>query len=413
MIKDGVNILGFLNNQFGVAELGRLIMRCIASAAIPYVVNILSTPLHHLTDEIIPNVSTTNRYKINIIVANHNEIGWIIQQKGSKYFTGKYNIGVWCWETEKFPNVPASQLKYFDEIWTISEFCKQSMMKSVGIPIKVITLPIILPTNVSRYGGIDPDKFVVLFSFDFRSRPERKNPLGAIEAFKKAFGNDSNVLLFIKSINLRSNGYYDKLISNAIAGCSNIKFLDSSLSRGDTFALIRACDVYLSLHRSEGLGLGMMEAMAMGKVVIGTGYSGNMDFMAGENSMLVKYSKIQIAAHISPYFEKGVSWAEPDISDAAEKLKIIYTDKNLREKIGSEAKKSIEEKYNLKICEEHFKMLLSEIKIPRIEVFDESFYLTTHPDVAAAVKKGQLKNGLMHYNLYGKKEGRIFRLSTE
>lgn len=414
----GINVLGYFEYNFGMAELCRLIVACLESANIPYVINNLKTSVHNLSHENIKNLNNDNIYPVNIIVANSREMDAVIQQKTVKYFSNKYNIGVWCWETERFPTVPSNILTYFNEIWTISEFCKEAIKKTINLPISVIKLPVVLPEDILYYPRIDRSKFVVLFMFDYLSILERKNPLGAITAFKLAFSDNPNVLLAIKSINQKH--YSNSQVQQAVKDCTNILMFDESLDKSDTLALINSCDVYLSLHRSEGLGLGMREAMAMGKVVIATGYSGNLDFMSEENSLLVKYNKTKISLNAQPYGHYGESWAEPDIEDAVRKLKRVYEDKDFREIIQAYAKKSIEKDWNLKICGEDMTSKLNNILNiinnnnynPLNMTFDEEYYLNTYADVKNAVLKNLIKNGETHYLSYGQKENRLCKWIT-
>src|SRR5438046_648869 len=142
----GVNVLGYFKYQFGIAELARLIVKCLETAAIPYVINNIELPrinsvdLHHRIDEAESlKEDTHNIYNINIICACANEITDIILQKGITYFHGKYNIGVWAWETECFSGIPINFfIRYFNEIWTISRFCKDAISRSILLPIYVI-----------------------------------------------------------------------------------------------------------------------------------------------------------------------------------------------------------------------------------------------------------------------------------
>lgn len=349
-IISGVNVLGYFKYNFGIGELGRLILACLEHTRIPYVVNNLEISLHNLSTETIKNINDTNIYPINIIVANAKETNLVLHKKGTNYFKGKYNIGVWCWETEYFPEVPKNILKYFNEIWTISEFCRNTIAKIIRLPVSVIKLPVILPENIPYFPKIDRNKFVILFTFDFLSVPERKNPLGVISAFKIAFGHDQNVVLVIKSINQKYCHKNVQVIKRSVQDHNNIILFDESLPRSDMLALVNSCDVYLSLHRSEGLGLCMQEAMAMGKIVIATNYSGNLDFMSNGNSLLIKYNKVQISSTARLYYHKGAKWAEPNIFDAADKLKYIYENSDIRETIKTNAKKFIGENYNLDVC---------------------------------------------------------------
>src|SRR5207247_953873 len=138
------------------------------------------------------------------------------------------------------------------------------------------------------------NKFNILFAFDFNSIIERKNPLSAIQAFKSVFKDNANIQFILKTTNAQNHLNKVDQIKKAIDDCQNILFFDGIISRKETWELINSCDVFFSLHRSEGLGLGLREAMSLGKIAIATAYSGNLDFMSENNSMLVKYNLIQI-----------------------------------------------------------------------------------------------------------------------
>lgn len=358
--KFGVNILIYSRYSFGITELSRLILACLEYAKIPYVINNLEER-GTLNAKTI-NINSKNIYPINVIVISAREMNLIIKKKGINYLKNKYNIGVWCWETEYFPEVPNSILNYINEVWTISEFCKSAINKTINLPVNVIKLPVILPKNISFFTKIDRKKFVILFMFDHLSIPERKNPLGVITAFKTAFGHNPNVLLVIKTTHGIYKKKYLKTIKESIQTHKNIMLFDQCLSRSDTLSLINSCDVYLSLHRSEGLGLCLKEAMGMGKIVIATNYSGNLDFMSHENSLLVKYDKVQIPLHVRYYYHEELMWADPDISDAVNKLKYVYENHNLREIIKIKAKKSIEDNYNIAVCSNDISSKIKNIR---------------------------------------------------
>ena len=345
-------------------------------------------------------------------------MNYVIEKKGCKYFNGKYNVGVWCWETEKFPKVSENILKYFNEVWTISEFCKNSISRSIDLPVSVIRLPVIQMENIPYSVRIDRNKyFIVLFTFDYHSIFERKNPLAGIIAFKMAFGTNPNIVLVIKSVNAKYEKHHIDNIKNVVQDHNNIIIIDDFLSKEDTLSLIKSCDVYLSLHRSEGLGLGMREAMTMGRVVIATDYSGNKDYMTDENSILIKYKKIPIPINAGIYWHPEVTWAEPNIYDAVKKLRFIHMDKEYRNTIGTNAKISMLENYNLEKCAKEMISLISVIKdriqIPRNsfvkKIFDEKYYLDQYPDVRDTIDKKKIKNGETHYMNYGIGEGRSCR----
>jgi glycosyltransferase involved in cell wall biosynthesis len=158
------------------------------------------------------------------------------------------------------------------------------------------------PTGLSRSRlGLPENAFLFAFAFDFVSTFERKNPIAVVEAFKKAFGDQSHVHLFIKSINGWMFKNEMKRLSDVIGGSANVTFVDRVWERTEMNGLIENCDCYLTLHRSEGFGFTMAEAMSYGKPVIATDYSANTEFMDANNSLPVRYRLVELERDIGPY----------------------------------------------------------------------------------------------------------------
>jgi glycosyltransferase involved in cell wall biosynthesis len=192
-----------------------------------------------------------------------------------------------------------------------------------------------------------PEKaFLFLYVFDFGSHLERKNPMAAIEAFSKAFElSDDRVRLVIKvSYADKRKSDFNKLLEIASKD-PRIIIINKILSREEMYGLINSCDSYISLHRSEGFGLGMAEAMYLGKPVIGTAYSGNMDFMNVENSYLVDYTLSSVPEGAYPFWQNQV-WADPDIESAAQGMAKIFDDIEFRLSIAEKGQKTIKEKHS-------------------------------------------------------------------
>jgi glycosyltransferase involved in cell wall biosynthesis len=174
-----------------------------------------------------------------------------------------------------------------------------------------------------------------LFSFDFCSIFQRKNPMAVIEAFKHAFVDRNDVQLVIKSHN---GHHFRHVLEKSLAeikGDRRITWMDMSMDQQRRYDLMNACDCYVSLHRSEGFGLTMAEAMLLEKPVIATGYSGNLDFMTQDNSFLCGYALIHVGQGYYPYPPEGV-WAGVDVSQAAEWM--VHVVDNREEARGIAAK---------------------------------------------------------------------------
>ena len=189
------------------------------------------------------------------------------------------------------------------------------MAQNIGAvaPVPVIALPppVEAPAGIARPLRLGvPPGFLFLFMFDYLSTIQRKNPVGLIEAFKSAFAAGEGPQLLIKTINAPLRPYAEEEVLWAVEGRPDIHVIDRSLSGEEKDAVMLACDCYVSLHRSEGFGLTLAEAMAIGKPVIGTGYSGNVDFMDENNSFLVDYEITRVGPGNEIYPPEG-EWADP------------------------------------------------------------------------------------------------------
>jgi glycosyltransferase involved in cell wall biosynthesis len=179
-----------------------------------------------------------------------------------------------------------------------------------------------VPTIPRRQFGLPDDRFLFLFMFDMCSTMARKNPLALIRAYRQAFRRDDRVALAIKVS--RGESDPDGLCSlRQAAREAGAVLIDSVLSREEAYGLLKCVDCYASLHRSEGFGLTMAESMLLGKPVIGTGYSGNVDFMTPTNSLLVEYQRVPITSEVQ-FYGKGNIWAEPSVAHAAQCVRWVY-----------------------------------------------------------------------------------------
>ncbi|MEG4838670.1 glycosyltransferase, partial [Microcoleus sp. B9-D4] len=331
----GINIAGYINGEFGIGEGVRANIRAAEAANIPISINNFPRSPHRKQDTTYQNFSQDNPHPVNLIQVNADEVATFIKHTDSSYFENKYNIGFWAWELPAFPSKWQPAFNQFHEIWTYSNYCAEAISAVSPIPVIKIMPSIALPApSLNREAlNLPKDKFIFLFVFDFSSRIERKNPLAAIQAFKQAFGEDDRLLLILKSSNSNKNLEQQKILNSAIRNFSNIQHLDGYLSKDEINSLLYNCDCYLSLHRCEGFGLTMAEAMFYGKPVIATGYSSNTEFMNVGNSYLVKYKLIPIEKDCGPY-KKGNVWAEPDVEHAADLMRHVFNNYREAQQVG-------------------------------------------------------------------------------
>jgi predicted O-linked N-acetylglucosamine transferase (SPINDLY family)/glycosyltransferase involved in cell wall biosynthesis len=358
----GINIAGYINGEFGIGEGVRANIRAAEAASIPFVINNFTRCLHRKQDTTYQNFSQDNPYPVNLIQVNADEVPTFLKYVGSSYLENKYNIGFWAWEMPEFPPEWQPAFNKFHEIWTYSNACAEAISLVSPIPVlKIMPSISLLPSSLDRKAlDLPEDKFIFLFIFDFFSLIDRKNPLAAIEAFKQAFGNDDRVLLLLKSSNSEKNVKDLALLNSALANSPNIKHLDGYLSKEKINALLYNCDCYLSLHRCEGFGLTMAEAMFYGKPVIATGYSSNTEFMNVGNSFLVKYKLVPLAANCGPY-KKGNMWAEPDTEHAADLMRHVFNNYQEAQQVGTIAAKEIKSLLNPQIAGSRIKKRLEYV----------------------------------------------------
>ncbi len=281
-------------------------------------------------------------HKANIFFLNANEMDDAYAHLGPQFFAGRYNIGYFAWELSQFPEAWVNEFRYFDEIWAPSRFIQQAVADKASCPVVWMPLAVepICSTSLSReYFGLPEDRFLVLFFFDFRSFIQRKNPWAALHAFAAAFqeNHSAPVNLVIKLIgaDARPDDYRDFLASEAMRD-PRVILINRVMTDREIKELVRLCDCFLSLHRSEGFGRGLAEAMYYGKPVVATGYSGNLDFMNEANSCLVDCTLIPVGAEEYPY-GTGQRWAEPDAEQAAWYLRRLVTDSAYATGIGQQA----------------------------------------------------------------------------
>jgi glycosyltransferase involved in cell wall biosynthesis len=344
----GINLLGFLKGEFGVAEASRAFARALQINEIPHVLNAVEVGGHKYGDQTFQDFAEDNPYNVNLISINPDCLPAMFKELGDEYFKNRYNIGIWYWELSEFPPQWYSCFALLDEIWVTSSFCATAIARVSPIPVVKITYPLVTKVPASQFNRahfqIPEDVFAFVFSFDFCSAFERKNPSAVIEAFRRAFTKSDKALLVLKSINSQVDPAMFGRMCKQIKGL-NVQVINQHLTHEEVQGLFAACDCLVSLHRSEGLGLGMAEAMAMGKPVIATAYSGNMEFMDINNSFPVRYKLVELTRDIGLY-AKGNMWAEPDIDHAAELMRYVYENREAAARVGQRAAQDIKTSMN-------------------------------------------------------------------
>lgn len=324
VLRPGVNLVGYFRAESGVGEAVRLVAAALERGGVAY--------------EVFPWTSTQIRqqhefraedgsldFDTNIICINADELPRFIETEGHRLPEGAYTIGMWSWEVDAFPAEMALAASHVDEIWAPSEHAAAAIRSAVEVPVFSFPHPVLVPQvpDIPRSDLELPDGFLFLFCFDFWSVFDRKNPLAVIEAFSRAFASGEGPRLVIKTVGGEAHPLDLDRLRLAADARPDVYVLDGYVTREQTLAMIASCDAYVSLHRAEGFGLTMAEAMANAKPVVATAYSGNLEFMNEENSFLVPYELAPVPLGNEPY-PTTANWAEPDVEKAASILRAIW-----------------------------------------------------------------------------------------
>jgi len=214
----------------------------------------------------------------------------------------------------------------------------------MGVPVEKRPNPGITRSQL----GLPEDKFLFLFVFDMLSYIERKNPFGLIEAYRRAFGpKPQDTQLVIKVTNLDQFPQYREPLEEAIRSVSGI-LIEGYLNRRELDGLFHVVDAYVSLHRSEGFGLTIAEAMSIGKPTIATAYSSVQDYMTPANSYPVGYRLIELEEDYGPY-KKGGVWADPDLDHAAAQMRRVFENPDEAARIGRQAALDMQRMYSSEV----------------------------------------------------------------
>ena len=336
----GVNLIGHAFEVFGIGEDVRMAALALESTDVPFcVVNVPAKNGAAASDRSLEARTLPPEelgpYRFNLVCLAAPSHGAWIAREGLAQQRGRTTIVAWPWETQTWPKAWQCMIPLADAFWPSSTFTAKALepfSTPPKRPLQVVPMAVHIDQpeqyrtpkrrkSTRERWGLDPEAGVVLFVFDVKSSLERKNPWGAIQAFQQAFPSDSptNVQLAIKSLRPGSaNQQWDRLQQQA-AEDPRLKVIEADLNRGDLLGLIGSCDVFLSLHRSEGFGRCIAEAGILGLQVVTSAWGGNVDFCQGEHFHLVPCEALQIPPGAYAQAE-GHIWGEPDLSVAAQQL---------------------------------------------------------------------------------------------
>lgn len=324
----GVNLIGYAYGELGIGEDLRMAARSLAAAGIPFLIINVSPGAD--TDEGDRSVShwvtSEPRFRYNLICLTALEHARVYLEQGSRLFTGRYNIGYWPWELQRWPVAWNHCFALVDEVWASSRYIEAALLAAADIPLcwmpMAVEVPESEPRDVvrSRF-GLEPGRYYFVFSFDGGSSFKRKNPIAVISAFQEAFArHDDSVGLVVKCMRAAKDlAAWDEL-QELVEGDDRVVLIDRVLAKDDVLALYSACNCFVSLHRAEGFGRGIAEAMLLGLDVVASAAGGNVDFCTGVAGIeLIPCQVVETSA--MDYLEGAANfWGEPSHLDAVRAL---------------------------------------------------------------------------------------------
>ena len=389
----GFNLYGYLSASLGLGVAARntataLLGRALATRLTDvYPGGGMQGADHSFAEKIAHDVGSP-ALGVNLFHINPDQIVYLLRPGGTVTIDGRLAVAVPFWELPRLPKNWMEPLRAMDAILAPTRFIERTVLDALPDATVIhypqtVHLPADLAPDRAAF-GLDEDATVFVMSFDMRSDLERKNPTGAIEAFLLAFPDDSRVRLVIKVNNVSTVAGFGRHLERlrTAAGDERVVVIDRPMSYREIATLYASCDVLVSLHRAEGLGLSLLEAMALGKPVVATGWSGNMDFMTPDNSFPVDFTMTQVRASTQPAYGKGMSgtqmWAEPDLPGAARIMRRLAEDPELRASVGAKARQTAEEtraRYDRgEVFDRLLAMRASEESLRRMRALARTFY---------------------------------------
>lgn len=340
-VSESITVVGPFSHGSGLGAAARACVDAFQAAGIA--VDVLNRPaVGASNDEHAPTAGAPRAHgDINVIHLNPDVNIESLTQFGLDHFEGRYNIGVFWWETSKACFAHTLGADLMDEVWVATPYLRDIFVQATDRPVHVVGTPVPRIGDVSwatrRYFEIPEDPFTFVYTFDGFSRFARKNPIACVDAFQQAFPDDAGVHLVIKTQNTSflsrlDEDLYATLRTRARAD-RRITIIDETFSSNEVHGLISVCDCYVGLHHSEGFGLGMAEAMSMRVPVIATDYSGSQEFVTEETGWPVRCRVVPVPPGGYFYEDPGQEWADPDIAHAAQRMLEVRTDSHRSKKV--------------------------------------------------------------------------------
>lgn len=328
-VPAGLDLVGFLRGSLGLGESARLLAKALAASDVPHAFVAIPTPLDRDTQDAGVPLGNELPHSVTLLHVNPLEVEGFFREYGSRALGGRKLVGLWYWELEEVPLEFRALSLVFDEVWVASEWLREAFARQLHCPVYAFPFPLdVIETTVPADGKslplrIPEERYVFLSVFDHHSSFERKNPEAALRAYLRAFPDETRTTLFVlKSLHASAAPEKHERLRALATGRDDILLFDGDLPKAEMDALFARADCFVSLHRSEGLGLGFLQAARAGKWALTTGYSAPAEFGDLQHVKLVPYRLVPTETD-HPFYRGRGRWADPDVDAAARLMRAL------------------------------------------------------------------------------------------
>ncbi|RQR58332.1 glycosyltransferase [Burkholderia sp. Bp9125] len=347
----GVNIVGFGRGELGIGEDVRMASLALAQVDCDHCVPRIPLAIGARQGDRTLEYYEVDKplYRTNLIFLPHYETIRLLGATGNAVLGGRYNIGCWQWELPRYPSGLESALDVVDEVWSSTRFTADAMRTATDKPVQVMPMAVSLPPLSRAYArdmfGVPQHAFTFLHILDGNSSVYRKNPLAVVRAFRQAFASHaSGVHLVLKTMNMGQSSPQWDAVLELVRNDSRVTIISEAFERERVIGLQSVCDCFVSLHRAEGFGRNIAEAMLLGKPVIVSDFSGNRDFTTDATAFMVRGETIPVAP--GEYsFADGQFWWDADVAVAAQCMLRCVEDAGERDRRAANGMAYIMEHY--------------------------------------------------------------------
>jgi len=362
----GLNLFGYFGAPSGLGQGVRLLASAIDAAHAGDLVRIDAAPGDPLQQGdacCAGPLAGRPVFDVNLVHVNADQMPRLVAGWPEETWNRRFTVGYWLWELPVFPKPWERAFRLVDEVWTPSAFAAEAFSRVSPLTVRVVPYGVSVAPDPSLgrvHFGLPEDVFLFLALFDARSTIARKNPYGALDAFETAFGRtDPSVRLVLKASNLDPRE--SAALSKRLSAFRNVHLVRGILAKPALDALVACCDAFVSLHRSEGFGLAIAEAMRLGKPAVATGWSANAEWMGPENACPVAYRLVEVRDdYVLPV--PGQRWADPDLEDAAVQMRRLVADPAYRAAVGSAGRETVRTRFSPERAAERIAQELRRIR---------------------------------------------------